>query len=255
MWRLQDDDSQPVSAAAEQIHSAHRMCHLKLPKTAILFFMSKGPEYLTERYAVTELPELFPCFLRRRPVWQMNDWPICFLFGGSGAPQAADSVETLAALGVKNIIAVGMFGAFSADVQLGEIVVPRKAFVEEGTSLHYYESIEAAQPDPTLHRLLMDTLQKRDLSIVSTDAVYRQTFRKEQLWRERGAVGVDMETSAVFSVSQYLGLRAAALLMASDLHPSSPDAPKWQWLMTADMRYDLTEQALAAAKAVCYEGD
>ena len=165
------------------------------------------------------------------------------------------SVETLAALGVKNIIAVGMFGAFSADVQPGEIVVPRKAFVEEGTSLHYYESIEAAQPDPTLHRLLMDTLQKRDLSIVSTDAVYRQTFRKEQLWRERGAVGVDMETSAVFSVSQYLGLRAAALLMASDLHPSSPDAPKWQWLMTADMRYDLTEQALAAAKAVCYEGD
>ena len=144
MWRLQDDDSQPVITAAEQIHSAHRMCHLKLPKTAILFFMSKGPEYLTERYAVTELPEPFPCFLRRRPVWQMNDWPICFLFGGSGAPQAADSVETLAALGVKNIIAVGMFGAFSADVQPGEIVVPRKAFVEEGTSLHYYESIEAA---------------------------------------------------------------------------------------------------------------
>lgn len=164
-------------------------------------------------------------------------------------------METLAALGVKNIIAVGMFGAFSADVQPGEIVVPHKAFVEEGTSLHYYESIKAAQPDPTLHRLLMDTLQKRDLPLVSTDAVYRQTFRKEQLWRERGAVGVDMETSAVFSVSQYVGLRAAALLMASDLHPSSPDAPKWQWLMTADMRYDLTEQALAAAKAVCYEGD
>ena len=110
MWRLQDDDSQPVITAAEQIHSAHRMCHFKLPQTAILFFMSKGSEYLTERYAVTELPELFPCFLRRRPVWQMNDWPICFLFGGTGAPQATDSVETLAALGVKNIIAVGMFG-------------------------------------------------------------------------------------------------------------------------------------------------
>ena len=52
MWRLPDDDSQPVIAAAEQIHSAHRMCHFKLPQTAILFFMSKGSEYLTERYAV-----------------------------------------------------------------------------------------------------------------------------------------------------------------------------------------------------------
>ena len=113
MWRLPDDDSQPVIAAAEQIHSAHRMCHFKLPQTAILFFMSKGSEYLTERYAVTELPELFPCFLRRRPVWQMNDWPICFLFGGSGAPQAADSVETLAALGVKNIIAMLYYLTFN----------------------------------------------------------------------------------------------------------------------------------------------
>lgn len=32
MWRLPDDDSQPVITAAEQIHSAHRMCHFKLPK-------------------------------------------------------------------------------------------------------------------------------------------------------------------------------------------------------------------------------
>ena len=29
--------------------------------------------------------------------------------------------------------------------------------------------------------------------IVSSDAVYRQTFGKEQLWREKGAVGVDKD--------------------------------------------------------------
>ena len=40
MWRLRDDDSQPVITAAEQIHSAHRMCHLKLPQTAILVAIS-----------------------------------------------------------------------------------------------------------------------------------------------------------------------------------------------------------------------
>ena len=85
---------------------------------------------------------------------------------------------------------------------------------------------------------------------MSTDAVYRQTFRKEQLWREKGAVGVDMETSAVFSVSRYLGLRSAALLMASDLHPMTPDAPKWIWTMTGEKRAALAELGFAAAKEI-----
>ena len=67
-------------------------------------------------------------------------------------------------------------------------------------------------------------------------------------WREKGAVGVDMETSAVFSVSQYLGVKAAALLMASDLHPLHPEAPKWEWLMSTEMRRELTEQSLLLAK-------
>ena len=32
---------------------------------------------------------------------------------------------------------------------------------------------------------------------------------KERLWRERGAACVEMETSAVFSVSAYLSIKAA----------------------------------------------
>ncbi len=59
---------------------------------------------------------------------------------------------------------------------------------------------------------------------------------------------VDMETSAVFSVSQHLGVKAAALLMASDLHPLHPEAPKWEWLMSTEMRRELTEQSLLLAK-------
>lgn len=250
MWCLPNDDTRPVITPSEQIHSAHDGCHLRLPRTAIVFFMSKGTDYLAEKYGARKLPELFPCFLNRRPVWEMTHLPVCFLNGGSGAPQAADTVETLAVLGVKYIIAVGMFGAFSPLVQPGEVIVPKKAFVEEGTSLHYYESIESSAPDPELHHTALSLLQKRAYPIVSTDAVYRQTFMKEQIWREKGAVGVDMETSAVFSVSRCLGVKAMALLMASDLHPLSPEAPKWEWLMTKEMKYELAEQSVLIAERI-----
>ena len=48
MWCLPDDDSKAVITAVEHIHSAHRECHLRLPETAIVFFMSKGTDYLVE---------------------------------------------------------------------------------------------------------------------------------------------------------------------------------------------------------------
>lgn len=248
MWRLPDDHSQAVITASEQIHSAHHACGLRLPKTAVVFFMSRGTEYLVRQYHAAEMAEPFPRFLNRCPVWEMQNEPICFLDGGRGAPQAADTVETLAALGVKNVLAVGMFGAFDERIHAGEIIAPSKAFVEEGTSLHYYESIDASFPDHSLLDTASSLLHVHTCPVVSTDAVYRQTFRKEQLWREKGAVGVDMETSAVFSVSRHLGLRAAALLMASDIHPVRPGAPKWEWLITAEMKEHLAEQGIVLAR-------
>ena len=56
-----------------------------------------------------------------------------------------DTIETLAVLGVKRVVTVGMCGGFSEQVAVGDILVPDKAFVEEGTSLHYYEQIDFAQ--------------------------------------------------------------------------------------------------------------
>lgn len=248
MWRLRDDDSKAVITAVEQIHSAHRECHLHLPETAVIFFMGKGIDYLVEHYNAEEMSEPFPRFLNRCPIWKINELNLCFLDGGRGAPQVADTVETLAALGVENIIAVGMCGAFDKKTRIGEIIVPQKAFIEEGTSLHYYESIDASFPNGDLLHIAATLFDINTYPIVSTDAIYRQTFRKERLWRENGAVGVDMETSAVFSVAHYLGLKAVALLMVSDIHPIKQDAPKWEWHMTKEMKSHLAEQGITLAK-------
>ena len=46
MWRLSDDDTESVITAREQIHSAHRECALRLPATAIVFFMGGVTDYL-----------------------------------------------------------------------------------------------------------------------------------------------------------------------------------------------------------------
>ena len=124
MWYLPGDRSAPVFTARDQINSAHRKCQLTLPETAIVFFMSRGTDYLCAHYDAKELPEPFPRFLNRCPIWELGEYGVCFLDGGRGAPQAADTVETLAALGVKNILAVGMFGAFDPRLTMGEVIAP-----------------------------------------------------------------------------------------------------------------------------------
>lgn len=247
MWKYPEDHTAPVLTAAAHIAGSRRWSKdLVLPETAILFFMSGGVEYLREKYSAELLGENLPRFLRQCPIYALRDQNICFLNGGSGAPMAADTLETLAALGVKRAVAMGMFGAFSEKIACGEIIVPEKAFVEEGTSLHYYEEIEFARPDPGIQAHMAGELDAETFPVVSTDAVYRQTFYKEALWREKGAVGVDMETSAVFSVGAYLGLQTAAVLISSDRHPLAEDGAKWEWHMTWEQRTGLFDRGMDA---------
>lgn len=248
MWRIAGDDTPPVLTAEGNIQSGHsERITLELPKTAIVFFMGKATEYLAEKYGCAMLTDRFPRFLKVCPIYRFKEHEICFLNGGSGAPHGVDTLETLNALGVRNAICAGMCGAFAEGVNVGDVIVPNRAYVEEGTSLHYYESIDYAEPDAELLEIMLKLPDIKMLPIVSTDGIYRQTYKKEQLWRGKGAVGVDMETSAMLSVGKYLGVRTAALLTASDKHPMHPGDPKWKWSMTQDLRIKTAEIALAAA--------
>lgn len=84
----------------------------------------------------------------------------------------------------------------------------------------------------------------KSLPIVSTDAVYRQTFFKEEMWRKQGAVGVDMETSALFSVGKYLNMKVVSILIASDKHPLSENGKAWKWSMSMETRFSFFEKCI-----------
>lgn len=180
MWKHQEDNTQAIITAQKHIENCHGGENLILPETAILFYMHSGEEFVKSHYRTKLLTKSFPRFLSSCPVYQIKGHKICFLDGGRGAPQAIDTLETLAALGVKNVITVGMFGAFSEEIESGDIVIPSKAFVEEGTSLHYYSNIEYSQPSEELLRKAAEYIpDSKIMPIVSTDAVYRQTFLKK----------------------------------------------------------------------------
>jgi uridine phosphorylase len=146
-----------------------------------------------------------------------------------GAPGAVMTLEELIACGAKTIFEVGMCGGLQTFLQPGDIVVVTEAIRDEGTSFHYLPSREDVKSSECLRYNLVSNLNRERIHhhvgrVWSTDGVYRETCEKFLKFRNAGVLGVDMETSAIFAVAQYRGVKAASAQIVSDILTES----EWQ---------------------------
>ena len=144
-----------------------------------------------------------------------------------GAPQAVMILEKMIALGARRVVFLGWTGGLNPALSPGDLILPDKAISEEGTSRHYSNEI-SSKPSNSLLRDIKSALKEKDLSfkqgpVWTTDAPYRETIDKVKAFQSQGVLGVDMETSAIFTVSTFRGIEAAALLIVSD------DLSKMNW--------------------------
>jgi hypothetical protein len=125
------------------------------------------------------------------------------VFGALGAAAAVLALETL--------------GSLSRRFRIGDLVGISRAIADEGTSLHYFSRRRSFLPSPVLADELETAAGGLPKGIiVSTDAPYRETFSWLKKFRRRGAGLVDMETSAVFALAAFRGIKAASLQIVSD---------------------------------------
>jgi uridine phosphorylase len=136
-----------------------------------------------------------------------------------GAPQTVLVIEKMIALGVRKFVVLGWCGSLLPEVRIGDIVLPCGAISEEGTSSHY----PGAECVPS--RELFDSLKSavssagrtiHEGTVWTTDAPFRETCAKVKAFQAQGVLSVDMETSALFSVSRFRGVDLAEVLVVSD---------------------------------------
>ena len=139
-----------------------------------------------------------------------------------GAPYAAMLVETLLVWGVRQILFLGWCGAVSQRVHAGDIIVPDSAMVDEGTSGHYIDpSCRVALPCRHLAGQAHQALGRRGIdfhqgAVWTTDAIFRETVEKVKYYQHQGALAVEMELSAVFTIAAFREASAAGILVVSD---------------------------------------
>lgn len=234
-WKLPNDNTTPVITAEKHVNSKHgKMETCSLPETCVIFEIGMALRFIESNFQTITIFEKLPCFLEdSKCISIKGNENVCFTRGGYGAPAAVDTLETIRALGVKRIVIVGMCGGFSDSIHVGSVLIPNKVLCEEGTSFHYFEDIEFIEPDRSLFynsiSYFSNHFEVLTDSAVTSDAFYRQTFAKEAMWREKGCVGVDMESSALLSVSRHYSIPAVSILLCSDKHPISENDASWDW--------------------------
>jgi uridine phosphorylase len=139
-----------------------------------------------------------------------------------GAPYAAMLLESLVVWGVDKVLFVGWCGAIAPRVKAGDIIVPGSAMVDEGTSGHYCSpAVHVALPARPLVEQARLALQHHDAAyhdgaIWTTDAIFRETVEQVKHYQSQGALAVEMELSAIFSVAGFRSVQAAGILVVSD---------------------------------------
>ena len=147
-----------------------------------------------------------------------------------GAPYATMVLENLIAWGASQIFFLGWCGSISKEVKIGEIIIPRAAIIDEGTSRHYQDHDAAlSYPSEWMTTRLKAGLNQNQIpfhggTVWSTDAIYRETRRQVEYYQGREAIAVDMETSALFTVARFRRVDLGVMLVVSD----ELDSFKWR---------------------------
>ena len=142
-----------------------------------------------------------------------------------GAPYAVMILENLIAWGVETVLFIGWCGAISKNVKIGDIIIPNSCFIDEGTSPQYDSSDDSdnmiSRPSAEITEKLLEIAERKKIpchegKIWTTDAIFRETEEKVKYYQDSNVLAVEMETSALFTVAGYRGIKAGAVLIVSD---------------------------------------
>jgi uridine phosphorylase len=144
--------------------------------------------------------------------------PLTIQSTGMGGPSAAIVIAELADLGASTLVRVGTCGGLVPELGLGDLLVVTAARQFDGTSTALVGAGELG-PDPGLLDVLQGGARQGLASgpVASTDLFYDGPPEDHERWLAAGALAVEMETATLFALAQRRSLRAASLLLVTDL--------------------------------------
>ena len=202
---------------------------MQLPKVAIGVFSKRLFNEIIKRFKCREVGLIHNVnFDKKVYLLEYKGEMFSIFIAGVGAPVIAMDIEVLHAQGVEKVIIFGNCGVLDSGIGDCSIIIPNLAYREEGTSYHYVEKSDTIEVNPKYKDEFINLLDRLHFdytigAIWSTDAFYRETTDKIAYFKRLGVKAVEMESSAIAAVCEYLGMDYFIFLYAGD----SLDGVEW----------------------------
>jgi len=188
---------------------------LSLPQRAVIVFSNGDLNRLMKQRTITVKEEWQPF----RTIYRVEGTSTVITVCSIGGPNIAALVEELSAFGMNECVLWGYCGALRDDINVGDVVVVRRALREEGVSFHYLDEetdfIESSWCGEWASA--KDDYGFREGTVWSCDALYRETEEKISRYGTQGILGVEMETASFYAVCRHKGIKGIAFLVVSDI--------------------------------------
>ena len=158
-----------------------------------------------------------------------KDSEIILFLAGVGAPHISADIEELSFHCVKTFIIFGNCGVLDKTIPDCGIIIPNRAYREDGTSYHYLDCGNEITLSDKYKDMFKEILKENDFdyregATWTTDAFYRETKDKVEYYKNKGCVCVEMEASTIASVCEAKGLNYFTFYYAGD----NLDSVEWE---------------------------
>lgn len=193
------------------------------PKTMILSWQPGFENELKRKFSLKEYKKklcaggtIVTIYLFKSP---KNGAELAFCLIPAGSPVAAMAMEELSVIGAENFVFIGSAGSLREE-NGDSLILPVKAFRDEGTSCHYLESadefVSVGSADFTESFLKEEHVPYVKGCTWTTDAIYRETKSAINEAKKRGCICVEMECASIMAVAEARGFNAYQLLFTAD---------------------------------------
>ena len=228
--------------------------NIKLPKVAVGVFSKYLFWDVVQKFNCREVGIIKTANLHREVfVLNYKGYEIIFFMAGVSGPWISADMEELHAQGVEKFIIFGNCGVLDSNIEDCSIIIPTKAFRDEGTSYHYVPESDMIDIDLKYENDFIDILKKYDFDYTegytwTTDAFFRETPEKIEYFKNNGAVCVEMEGAVIAAVSKRLGVDYFTFYYAGDnLDSTEWDERSLSGLVNIDKKKEVMLLALELA--------
>ena len=200
---------------------------IKLPHIGVGVFSEHLLKDIITRYKSIKVGEL----ILRRPIYilEYQNIKITLFVAGISGPWISTDIEELSGNGVDTFIIFGNCGVLDKSIEDCSIIIPNRAYRDEGISYHYLPDSEYVELDNKYIDLFKDILKKYKFEYTegatwTTDAFYRETKEKIDMYKNKGAICVEMEGASIAAVCKYKKLNYFTFYYAGD----NLDSDEWE---------------------------